>query len=167
MGLFSKLKNTLFKDDDDNLINEEKSLKSLNPNLQRKEPEKKVEEKEVKEVVVEEVKVDEKPAPEVAGGEEEEIDPFLVAHIREEHDKIYEPGSGEVHTDYKEFRPMSFKETNEISNAIMRGYKVTVDTSLMKKEEIVRMIDFLSGLMMALKGEIIRNSKYIFTFYVK
>jgi len=42
-----------------------------------------------------------------------------------------------------------------------------VDTSMMKKEDIVRMLDFLSGMMFALKGEIIRESKFVFTFYVE
>ncbi len=149
MGLFKKIKSNLFKDDEDVLIHDEneKSLRNLNTQFmaeaQQEKQEKTSVELENKEVNIKE-------------------------NITEEKQRVFNSdfANSFVNND-KEYTPKTFEETEEIANQIIRGNRVVVDTSNMKKEDIVRMLDFLSGMMFALKGEIIRNSKFVFTFYVE
>lgn len=147
MGLFKKLKANLFKDDEDKLIHDdnEKSLRSLNTQyIAEQEQQRTFSEPIVNEPVT------------------------IKEPIKEEKQRVFNSdfANSFVNND-KEYTPATFEETEEIANQILRGTRVTVDTSNMKKEDIVRMLDFLSGMMFALKGEIIRNSKFVFTFYVE
>lgn len=149
MGLFKKLKSNLFKDDEDKLIHDDngRSLRSLNTQFQA------------------EAEMQKNAQPVI----EKEQEVTVKDNIREEKERVFNSdfANSFVNNNIKEYTPQTFAETEEIANQIIRGTKVTVDTSNMKKEDIVRMLDFLSGMMFALKGEIIRNSKFVFTFYVE
>ncbi|MBE6124618.1 MAG: cell division protein SepF [Erysipelotrichaceae bacterium] len=150
MGLFKKIKSNLFKDDDDKLIHDsnEKSLRNLNTQYRA------------------ELEKQQNISEPVSLSTPEEV--TIKEPIKEEKQRVFNSdfASSFVNND-KEYTPRTFEETEEIANQIIRGTKVTVDTSMMKKEDIVRMLDFLSGMMFALKGEIIRESKFVFTFYVE
>ena len=65
----------------------------------------------------------------------------------------------------KNFYPVEYKEIEEIAKAILDGYTVEVDLSSMANENIVRTLDFLSGLTYG-RGKVNRRSKYEFTFVI-
>lgn len=157
MGLFKKIKSNLFKDDEDVLIHDEneKSLRNLNTQFV-------AETQQVQQTQQEKKIVENEPISE----NKSEVN--IKENIAEEKQRVFNSdfASSFVNND-KEYTPKTFEETEEIANQILRGNRVVVDTSNMKKEDIVRMLDFLSGMMFALKGEIIRNSKFVFTFYVE
>ena len=64
------------------------------------------------------------------------------------------------------YRPESFVNTQEISDSLKRGHVVVVDISLLDKNEALRMIDFLGGVMYALNGDMKRLNKTTFEFSI-
>lgn len=67
----------------------------------------------------------------------------------------------------KTFVPTSFSETEIIAKELRNFNDVTVDVVNLDKRTAMRMIDFLGGVMFALNGDMIKNSKTEFTFKVK
>lgn len=64
------------------------------------------------------------------------------------------------------YRPSSFSNTQEISDTLKNGNIVIVDVSLLDKNEALRMIDFLGGVMYALNGDMKRLNKTTFEFSI-
>ena len=64
------------------------------------------------------------------------------------------------------YRPVSFSNTEEISNTLKNGHVVVVDISLLSKNDAYRMIDFLGGVMYALNGDMKRINKTTFEFTI-
>lgn len=65
------------------------------------------------------------------------------------------------------YRPSSFSSTEEISDCLKKGNIVVVDISDLNKNEALRMIDFLGGVMYALNGDMKRLNKTTFEFSIK
>ena len=64
------------------------------------------------------------------------------------------------------YRPSSFSNTQEISDSLKNGNIVVVDISLLEKNDALRMIDFLGGVMYALNGDMKRLNKTTFEFSI-
>ena len=64
------------------------------------------------------------------------------------------------------YKPVSFSNTEEISDALKKGNVVVVDISLLDKNDALRMIDFLGGVMYALNGDMKRLNKTTFEFSI-
>lgn len=64
------------------------------------------------------------------------------------------------------YKPLSFANTEEISDSLKKGNTVIVDVSCLDKAEALRMIDFLGGVMYALNGDMKRLNKTTFEFSV-
>jgi len=64
------------------------------------------------------------------------------------------------------YKPDSFANTQEISDSLKKGNIVVVDISLLDKNEALRMIDFLGGVMYALNGDMKRINKTTFEFTI-
>lgn len=64
------------------------------------------------------------------------------------------------------YRPTSFSSTQDISDTLKKGNVVVVDVSLLSKNDALRMIDFLGGVMYALNGDIKRLNKNVFEFSI-
>ena len=64
------------------------------------------------------------------------------------------------------YRPDSFANTQEISDSLKKGNIVVVDISLLSKNDALRMIDFLGGVMYALNGDMKRLNKTTFEFNI-
>lgn len=65
------------------------------------------------------------------------------------------------------FKPQSFANTQEISDCLKKGNVVVVDIVDLEKNEALRMIDFLGGVMYALNGDMKRLNKTTFEFSIK
>jgi len=65
------------------------------------------------------------------------------------------------------YKPQSFSSTQEISDALKKGNVVIVDISYLDKNDALRMIDFLGGVMYALNGDMKRLNKTTFEFSIK
>lgn len=65
------------------------------------------------------------------------------------------------------YKPQSFAETQEISDSLKKGNIVIVDITNLSKNEALRMIDFLGGVMYALNGDMKRLNKTTFEFSIK
>ena len=65
------------------------------------------------------------------------------------------------------YKPTSFSSTEEISDCLKKGNIVVVDISELSKNEALRMIDFLGGVMYALNGDMKRLNKTTFEFSIK
>lgn len=65
------------------------------------------------------------------------------------------------------YKPTSFSDTQEISDTLKKGNLVIVDISNLDKNDALRMIDFLGGVMYALNGDMKRLNKNNFEFSVK
>ena len=65
------------------------------------------------------------------------------------------------------YKPQSFSETQEISDILKKGNVAIVDIEDLDKNEALRMIDFLGGVMYALNGDMKRLNKTTFEFSVK
>ena len=65
------------------------------------------------------------------------------------------------------YKPSSFSSTEEISDCLKKGNIVVVDISELSKNEALRMIDFLGGVMYALNGDMKRLNKTTFEFSIK
>ena len=65
------------------------------------------------------------------------------------------------------YKPSSFSNTEEISDCLKSGNTVVVDISELEKNDALRMIDFLGGVMYALNGDMKRLNKTTFEFSVK
>ena len=65
------------------------------------------------------------------------------------------------------YKPHSFSDTQEISDMLKKGNVVIVDISDLDKNDALRMIDFLGGVMYALNGDMKRLNKTTFEFSVK
>ena len=64
------------------------------------------------------------------------------------------------------YSPNSFSQTRILSDKLKAGNIITIDVSNMDKKEVLRMIDFLGGVMYALDGDMKKISKNIFEFSV-
>lgn len=64
------------------------------------------------------------------------------------------------------YKPLSFANTQEISDSLKKGNTVIVDISALDKNDALRMIDFLGGVMYALDGDMKRLNKTTFEFSV-
>ena len=64
------------------------------------------------------------------------------------------------------YKPVSFSNTEEISDTLKNGHIVVVDISLLNKNDAYRMIDFLGGVMYALGGDMKRINKTTFEFSI-
>ena len=64
------------------------------------------------------------------------------------------------------YKPSSFSNTQEISDTLKKGNVVVVDISLLDKNDALRMIDFLGGVMYALNGDMKRLNKTTFEFSI-
>lgn len=64
------------------------------------------------------------------------------------------------------YKPLSFSNTEEISDSLKKGHVVVVDISLLDKNDALRMIDFLGGVMYALNGDMKRLNKTTFEFSI-
>ena len=67
----------------------------------------------------------------------------------------------------EKYIPSSFEDTEEIAIKLRELNDVIVDVKNLNKADASRMINFLGGVMFALKGDMIKNSKTEFTFKVK
>jgi hypothetical protein len=56
--------------------------------------------------------------------------------------------------------------TEEIAETLLAGNTVIVDVSLMPRSESMRMLDFLSGVMFALEGDMKRINKTTFEYSI-
>lgn len=65
------------------------------------------------------------------------------------------------------YKPQSFADTQEISDSLKKGNVVIVDVCNLNRNEALRMIDFLGGVMYALNGDMKRLNKTIFEFSIK
>jgi len=65
------------------------------------------------------------------------------------------------------YKPQAFSETQEISDSLKKGNIVIVDISNLDKNEALRMIDFLGGVMYALNGDMKRLNKTTFEFSIR
>ena len=64
------------------------------------------------------------------------------------------------------YKPKSFSDTQEISDALKKGNIVVVDVSDIEKKDAYRMLDFLGGVMYALNGDMKRINKSTFEFSI-
>ena len=64
------------------------------------------------------------------------------------------------------YKPQSFSNTQEISDILKKGNVVIVDISNLNKNDALRMIDFLGGVMYALNGDMKRLNKTTFEFSI-
>lgn len=78
---------------------------------------------------------------------------FVTRHVSEEKAPI-------------NYKPDSFSNTQEISDTLKKGNVVVVDISLLDKNDALRMIDFLGGVMYALNGDMKRLNKTTFEFSI-
>ena len=64
------------------------------------------------------------------------------------------------------YKPTTFASTEEISDALKAGNIVIVDTSLLNRDDTLKMINFLGGVMYALNGDMKRINKTTFEFSI-
>ncbi len=64
------------------------------------------------------------------------------------------------------YKPQAFVNTEEIAETLLAGNTVIVDVSLMPRSESMRMLDFLSGVMFALEGDMKRINKTTFEYSI-
>lgn len=65
------------------------------------------------------------------------------------------------------YKPQAFSNTQEISDMLKKGNVVILDISELSKNDALRMIDFLGGVMYALNGDMKRLNKTTFEFSIK
>ena len=64
------------------------------------------------------------------------------------------------------YKPQSFSSTQEISDALKNGNVVIVDITELTRQDALRMLDFLGGVMYALNGDMKRINKTTFEFSI-
>ena len=145
MGLFDKIKKTLFVEDEDKLVQDDRSLRSLNPNYNKNG------------VTFTE------PTP--TSNPLQNTVPNNVVSNNMNSSFADEFKTNKNVNIIKNFYPTEYKDIEDIAKAILDGYTVEVDLTSMSSEHIIRTLDFLSGLTYG-RGKVNRRSKYEFTFVI-
>ncbi len=139
MGLIDKIKKGLFNEEEDKLVQDDRNLRSLNPNYNKN------------------------------GVTFTEATPSPNSGLTQEpvFNNTKKDGSktNKNMNIIKNFYPTEYRETEDIAKAILDGYTVEVDLSSMNSDSIIRTLDFLSGLTYG-RGKVNRRSKYEFTFII-
>ena len=161
MGLFDKIKKSLFVEDEDKLVQDERNLRSLNPNYNKNNS-----------VTFTEAT----PTNNTNTSNNRVVSNTMnTTHVNNTGNFSNAPSQSNFFDEYvspkknvniiKNFYPTEYKEIEEIAKAILEGYTVEVDLSSMNGDNIVRTLDFLSGLTYG-RGKVNRRSKYEFTFVI-
>ena len=144
MGLFDKIKKSLFNEEEDKLVQDDRNLRSLNPNYNRSN------------VTFTE------PTPTQTGFNNPTPTPKPTPAPTYTGEEFKTNKNVNI---IKNFYPTEYRETEDIAKAIIEGYTVEIDLSNMHNESIIRTLDFLSGLTYG-RGKVTRRSKYEFTFVI-
>jgi FtsZ-interacting cell division protein YlmF len=163
MGLFDKIKKSLFVEDEDKLVQDERTLRSLNPNYN----------KNTNSVTFTEATPTQNTN--TATSTNRVVSSNTTTTPASTGNFSNSPSQSNFFDEYispkknvniiKNFYPVEYKEIEDIAKAILEGYTVEVDLSSMANENIVRTLDFLSGLTYG-RGKVNRRSKYEFTFVI-
>ncbi|QBQ07955.1 cell division inhibitor SepF [Spiroplasma gladiatoris] len=70
----------------------------------------------------------------------------------------------EAHVNH--FKPESYKDTKAIVDCLIRFKRVTVNLTIIQKEEKKRLIDFLTGVMYALDGDYKKVDDGVYQFWI-